>query len=181
MNRIRNLFQGPGRIEILQDEPVQKISRRDSISKDSTTSTVTITDTSQKNVSATQLGCFPHSASPRQFQINVSRRNMKKFTRQSEFMTCTAGPSTLQGNMVQDSQASEFDTLLTIQNESQGLLQSRKIDPVLSSAGFDVNWQSLGTTNSQIIQTSTTSQPPSRTTFAYTSDLNTSYQASKVC
>lgn len=180
MNRIRNLFQGPGRIEILQDEPVQKISRRDSISKDSTTSTVTITDTSQKNVSATQ-GCTPHSVSPRQFQINVSHRNMKKITRQSEFMTCTAGPSTLQGNMVQDSQSSECDTLLTIQNESQGLLQSTRIDPVLSSAGFGVNWQSLGTTNSKIIQTNYTSQPPSRTTFAYTSDLNTSYQASKVC
>lgn len=189
-----NVFQG--RTQILQDIPVQKISRWGGVPNVSTVAsttsvpnTVNITGNSQITVSAMQLGSS-HCVFP---QINDNPSNMNQMTQGNEFVnsTGTAGASIPQGDMLQDAQGTDFDNLTT-QSESQGnilLLQNRRMDPLLSSAGVNVSWQTSGTTKStlnpfsQIVQINQSSQTPTPTTFTYTgvsADLTTSCQTSQV-
>lgn len=134
-----------------------------------------------------QPGNFEHSVLPQQVLTNSPRGNVGLISQESDFLTSpsTAGASMPQGDMLQDSN-------FIRQSQSLGsvrLLQNRRLDPLLSYTGFDVNRQTSGTVNSifnlfsQIVQMDQTSQPPTPTTLAYTvvsPHLTTSCQAPQV-
>lgn len=137
-----NFFQGPFTIQNLQDT-FQKISQG-SITNVSTAaniasvpSTVNITDISQNDASV-MPGIF-------QYQINDSSGIMEGITQEHMTSTSNAGGICMsQGNMLQNTQGSQFVNFPT-QSTSLGnlyLLQNRTTDPLLSSAGFNVNGQS---------------------------------------
>ncbi|XP_026322100.1 nuclear factor NF-kappa-B p110 subunit-like isoform X3 [Hyposmocoma kahamanoa] len=192
----RKSRNGLGRIESLHNIPVQKSSLWGGTSttdiSTSVTSAVNISGNSQNNVSATQSGNSQISVFPQQNPINDYSDNIGQMILGSELTTwtATAGASKqanmLQNNMLQDAQGSQFGDLTT-HSESQGLLQCRRTDPLLGSAGFDVNWQASAKTYpicnsfSQIVQVNQASQATS-TIFDYTcvsSELTTNCQASQ--
>lgn len=152
-------------------------------------STVIISGNSQNNVSDIQPGNSQHCVSLQQFVIHGSPGNMGQMTQGSECITSTstAGASTPQSNMLQVAPATQFDNLTT-QSESQDLLLSRTVDPLLSSSGFNV-WPTSAATNStynpfpQVVQMNQTSQPSTPATIAYagvSSELSPSCQTSQV-
>lgn len=180
----------------MQDIPVQKMSLRGGVPSASPVATTTsapstdnISEYSQNNVNAIQSGNSQHCVSLQQFVINGSPGNMGQQILGSECVTSTstAGASTPQSNMFQVAPATQFDNLTT-QSESQDLLLSRRMDPLLSSSAFDA-WQTSPTMNStcnpfsQVVQMNQTSQPSTPTTIVYTgvsSELSPSCQTSQV-
>ncbi|XP_026322202.1 nuclear factor NF-kappa-B p110 subunit-like isoform X2 [Hyposmocoma kahamanoa] len=179
---VRNSRNGPGRTESLQDIPVSKSSVWSGTSDiptcantASVPNTVNIYSNFHNNTSATHSGNSQHSVLPQQNPIKNYSDYMGQMTLGSELVThtTTAGANVPQNNTLQDAQGSQLYGLTT-HSESQGLLQSKITDPLLSSAGFDVNWQISPTTNStynsfsQVDQMNQASQA-THTTFDYAS------------
>lgn len=180
---------------------MQKISRLGSITNVSTPasttsvpSTFNVIDNAHNDATAAQSGNSQHSVLTQKFLINDCSGSVKQMTGGTEFVTSTSttDSSTLQVNMLLDAKGgSEFDNF-TEQTECHGrvcLLQNRRIDPLLSSAGVDLNWKTTGTTNStlnafsQIMPMNQTSQSPTPIITSYTtvsSDLIISCQGSQV-
>lgn len=187
--KLRNLFQSPGIIEIMQEIPVPKISRLGGITNVLSTASaisVNVTGNCHNNVDDMELENSQHSdnnleqLNPKTTEFNDSA-NMGQLT---EFVTSitTTEASTPLGNMLQDVLGSnEFDNLTT-PSESHGsvcLLQNRTKDPLLSSASF--NCMTSGTTNSTPNVQTDQILPTTIVNTSVSSDLIISCQGSQVC